>query len=541
MTQPDSSTNLPDSPAVVGVVDTLIEETLGALNGRSNNGELEYALTLFAIRAATLNPVRSVIARAAALVCLKELGIDAPAKLIDRALAMAALPESTENGSGSVVLLKDVEPWPEEVDGFAVADEVMAMLLRYVSMSQKSALAVALWVMLTHAHDAFHVSPLLAITSPQKRCGKTTLLHLIQGLARRPLPGANIPAASLFRAVEKFQPTLLVDEADTFLKDNDDLRGVLNSGHVRASAQVIRSVGDDFEPRVFSTWAPKAIALIGRLPDTLEDRSIVIAMRRRASGETIERLRLDRIYEALEPLRQKLARWATDHLEALRYADPEIPAGLHDRAVDNWSPLLAIADQVAAGLGQMAREAAAVVSGGAADDDAPPAELLLGDIRRLFDESGTDRLTSENIVESLVVMEDRPWPEWRRGRPLSKRGLARLLQPFGVRPKKVRVGDTTAQGYSRERFTDAFARYLPPLEVEQPEQASKNGGFDGFPKWNTTPSVPDAKTGETLGKMGDVPDVPVVDPPSSAQRGSGPGLEPSDDAFWNGLAVEGAG
>ena len=87
-------------------------------------------------------------------------------------------------------------------------------------------------------------------------------------------------AAALFRAVEQFRPTLLVDEADTFLRDRDDLRGVLNSGHLRASAVVVRTVGDEHEARLFSTWAPKAVALIGTLPDTLADRSIILSMRR---------------------------------------------------------------------------------------------------------------------------------------------------------------------------------------------------------------------------------------------------------------------
>ena len=111
----------------------------------------------------------------------------------------------------------------------------------------------------------------------------------------RPVPASNISSASLFRAVEEFRPTLIIDEAETFLKENEELRGILNAGHRQSNAYVIRTVGDDHKPRFFSTWCPKAFALIGRLPDTLEDRSIVIPMRRRAAGETVERLRLDRL------------------------------------------------------------------------------------------------------------------------------------------------------------------------------------------------------------------------------------------------------
>lgn len=433
---------LPDDP-----IDATLEATLGRLHHTSSNTELEGALLDFGTRAATLTPVQRKIARIVAIKELKTLGIDGPAGLVDSALVTAMPTEGADSGgSGSSVVLKDTEPWPDPVDGFALLDEITATIQRYLAMPNRAALTAALWAVLTHVHDAFHVSPILAVTSPQKRCGKSTLLLVLQALVRRPLPAASITAASLFRTVEKYKPTLLVDEADTFLNNSDDLRGILNSGHLRASAQVIRSVGDDFEPRVFSTWAPKAIALIGRLPDTLEDRSILIPLRRRAPGEHIERLRLDRLWLELEPLRRKLARWGADNLDALTAVDPDVPAELHDRAADNWRPLLAIADVADSAVGGLARKAAVVVSKGVADDDAPPAELLLGDIRHLYDERHADRLMSEDIVESLVAIEDHPWPEWRRGRPLSKRGLARLLAPFGIRPKKVRIGDITARG-----------------------------------------------------------------------------------------------
>jgi putative DNA primase/helicase len=77
-----------------------------------------------------------------------------------------------------------------------------------------------------------------------------------------------VTAPVVFRAVEKWKPTLLIDEADTFLHDSDELRGVLNSGHNRRSAIIIRTVGEDHEPKQFSTWCPKVISKIGKLPPT---------------------------------------------------------------------------------------------------------------------------------------------------------------------------------------------------------------------------------------------------------------------------------
>ena len=145
-------------------------------------------------------------------------------------------------------------------------------------------------------------------------------------LVPRPLPASNITSAALFRAVEKWCPTVLVDEADTFLRDSDQLRGVLNCGHNRGAAYVIRTVGDDHEPRQFKTWAPKAIALIGKLPETLASRAIPIELRRMAIGETVEPIRADRL-DHLKPLARKAARWAADKWRPCAQTEPAIPAG----------------------------------------------------------------------------------------------------------------------------------------------------------------------------------------------------------------------
>jgi hypothetical protein len=92
-------------------------------------------------------------------------------------------------------------------------------------------------------------------------------------MVARPLPVCNAKVAAIFRVVEMTKPTLLMDEADTYFHDNDELRGILNAGH-RKGGYVLRCEGDDLEPRMFSTWSPTAIAAIGKLPDTLTDRAV---------------------------------------------------------------------------------------------------------------------------------------------------------------------------------------------------------------------------------------------------------------------------
>src|SRR4029077_3535476 len=290
-------------------------------------------------------------------------------------------------------------------------EELERFFCRFIVLPEGASIALTLWTLQAHAHAAFDISPLLVLSSPEKRCGKTTALALLGKVVPKALPASNITPAALFRAVESLAPTLLIDEADSFLREREELRGILNSGHTRSTAFVVRTVGDTHEVCFFSTWAPKVIALIGRLSSTLEDRSIVIPMRRRAPSERVERLRLDRLGEIAD-IPRRAARWSGDHLEELRRADPETPPGLHDRAADNWRPLLAIADVAAGTWPERARRAAILLSGGEAGEDSSVRVQLLTDLRDASQRRGADRLFTDAMLEDLVDREDRPWAEW---------------------------------------------------------------------------------------------------------------------------------
>jgi len=394
--------------------------------------------------------------------------------MVDAALPRVTNEANGASGQGSVVTFPSVAPWPDPVDGVALLDGLANTFLRFVALPEHVAPVAALWVVLTHGHDAFSISPLLAVTSPEKRCGKTTVLELLGALVARPLAASNISTAAVFRIVEMHSPTLLVDEADTFVRGNNELRGVINGGHKRSSAFVVRSVGEDHDPKQFFTWCPKAIACIGKLPDTLEDRAIVVRMRRRRPDERVERLRLDRTAE-LAPLRSQAARWAKDWMEELEAADPDVPAGLHDRAADNWRPLLAIADAAGGDWPDVARQAAISLSG-SGDDEQAPGVLALADLAEMFRDREVDRLQSDEIVQHFVKLEHRPWPEYKNDRPLTLRQLARLLSRFGIRPKTIRFADGIRRGYELDDCRDAFARYLS-VDPQQPQQGNNDATF----------------------------------------------------------------
>jgi Protein of unknown function (DUF3631)/Domain of unknown function (DUF3854) len=346
-------------------------------------------------------------------------------------------------GQGRPVDLVMFEPWETPVDGAAMADALVLLLRRFVVMPQELADTLALFVIRAHLHDAFPISPICAVTSPTKRCGKTTLLKLVLALCPKAMPTSNISAAALFRSIEAYGPTLIIDEADSFAKMSDELRGLLNAGHTRELAYVVRTVGEEHEPRQFTVWCQKFLALLGRLPDTIEDRSIILSLERRRRQDRIERLRGRNVRDLVGHLPRQLARWARDHADALLAQPVDLPEDLHDRAADNWESLLAIAGELGGSWPERARRAARLLSGGMEEDPETEdtAVAALREVAALLQDAPDQKLSSAELVKLLTADATGRWAEHLRDKPLTQRQLAGLLGRFKIKPKPMRVGD----------------------------------------------------------------------------------------------------
>jgi len=358
-------------------------------------------------------------------------------------------------------LFTEIVPWHEEVKISAVLHEALDLVCEYVHLHVDARVMVVLWALHTHLHDLVSVSPRLAIQSPEKGCGKSTLLEAISLLVPRPVVASSITSASVFRLIEAAKPTLLLDESDQlFRRENAELVAVINSSHRKAGAFVFRaeeSKDGGFVPVRFSTWAPIVLAGIRELPPTLQDRSLVIKMERALPGEVKKYLE-DGYASELANVGRKFARFAQG-VEGLPAIDLSEGAGLHNRLGDNWRPLLAIAELAGGAWPARALKAVKAAANAAADELSVLTHLLTG-IREAF---GTkEKLPSAELVDSLLGMEEGPYQELNRGRPINQNWLAKTLT--GVIDGKtttMRVGNRTPKGYRRSQFEGAWQRYLP--------------------------------------------------------------------------------
>jgi Protein of unknown function (DUF3631) len=370
-----------------------------------------------------------------------------------------------------------VEPWPEPVDGDSLLRDIIRRVRRHVVCPHDACLGIALWIMFAWVHDevAIH-SPILLITSAEAECGKTTTLAIVSHLAPRAIASVEISKAALFRSIQLWQPSFIIDEFDTVLASKDDdkaeLRSVINSGHTRGQG-VIRCVTDEHRPELFSTFAAKAIGMVGRkMPVTTLSRCIVIELRRRAKDEKVDEFAHQDDSELVD-LRRRLRRWSMDNTDTLRDVVVPMPEQFHNRRANNWRLLFAIADLCSGteDWGDKARLAATKIED--ASDTSSIGIRLLVDIKRVFDETGHLTIPSATLVARLKEDEEAPWAEWGRGKGLTQNSLAVLLGGgggrgrgsrggFGIRSVDVDLaGGTRGKGYRRSQFEEVWTIYLP--------------------------------------------------------------------------------
>jgi hypothetical protein len=392
---------------------------------------------------------------------------------------------------GKVEEVVDVPEWDGKLA--ALLDDICKTIQKYFVVGKAETRFLALWVAHTYVFGACYVTPYGSIYSPTPRCGKTSLLELMEYLAHNAESFCNPTDATVFRILAEYPeaepPSLLFDEVDKLLlgeKDRPELIQMLNVGH-KQSRGVPRMVGPsatDLHVQRFPVFGPKMFASVGELKsETLRDRSVPVKLARKGKDQEVAKFRLRRVKADCAPLVGRLLAWAesgaVDELQKVVDASPEAPVELDNRAEDFWEVLFAIADIAGAKWPAEARAASLELCGGRdAADDSLGMDLL----RRCYTAfhppaafEPLDALFTVDLIGCVCADIDSPWRGWwwdaGKSTQTTKAGpaFARRLKAFGIQPnsRALRIGEEEKRGYRREAFEASWRQYGIGADVHE--------------------------------------------------------------------------
>jgi hypothetical protein len=354
-----------------------------------------------------------------------------------------------------------------------------------VFQSEDEPVIITNWIVHTYLIHLFDYTPYLHIFSATKQCGKSLLLSLINDLSYKSNMVINF-TESIFRFLDKEEPTLCIDEIDKLNKEKEDsVWGIINNGFSRRGGFVLRTVGNNFEPKQFKNFSAKVLSGIDRssIPDTVQDRSIPIELVRKLNSEPVARFRhreqiqiIDEITTMLEPLTTATARSFDDenslfdetHENALIETYEDLIQ--NDRALDIVEPLVVVASMGTVDWLEKTINAVARLTNRQDEEDMNiDLEILrVCNHIRMYN-LGSKHIFSSDLVDSIRKQSDTELAHLN-GYGIDQSYLAKRLKVFGIRSKKVRIGTETKQGYEWNDFVDPAKRFLNIEFEEQVEE-----------------------------------------------------------------------
>ena len=368
--------------------------------------------------------------------------------------------------------------WPHPVNGSDLLDALAGEFRKFLVLPPHADTVLALWTLHSYSWEQCEYSPIIAITSPVKSCGKSRVLDVLEKLASNAFRTGNMSEAVLFRVLDSRKPSVLIDEFDTIPEDRRDaLSNILKHGFHRAG-RVHRVEGEAKKEIVeFVVFGPKALACIklSTLDGPTLSRCINIRMQRKKSSQKVARLRR---YDGKE-WKQKCLRWTTNNRAQIESSTAELPEALGDREQDIYEPLFVLANLAGGDWPERIRRAALALCGASADAQQDTAVMLLGWIQTYFIETGTDKVSSAALVHWLNERVDAPFASWSDGKGISQNEIRRHLDGFEIRPEVIRLDDEkTARGYRLDWFKVAFECYLAENDVSNCNSVTKPMNID---------------------------------------------------------------
>lgn len=358
-------------------------------------------------------------------------------------------------------LVAEIEPYHEPVTHDEIYTALYSLVHEHMAIDEPLKVAFVLWVIFTYLTDISDFAPIAWITAPERQCGKSTLLGLFERVVNKPMAFNNITQAVLYRVMEQFKPTLLIDEIDTSLKDKNELLGIVNAGYSRHASNVPRMNQDKGGiVEKFDVFGAKVFSGIGEMKGTFASRAIRFELRRKTNSDKVKRFNKRTLpYETTNEIQSKVKRWAGDNRQAVQAVQTPL-LQINDRDFDNWEILL----QIATVLGVYDKALQACLTICNRKDEPSLNEMLLSDIRDIFN---VERMSSTDLLEKLNFDSEKCWQTLNNGSPLTSHQLAKKLKGFGIVSKNMRINSIQVKGFDKADFVKTWAQYLPPPPAEE--------------------------------------------------------------------------
>ena len=359
-------------------------------------------------------------------------------------------------------LVADTSPYPDNITGDELYHELYKLIDDYIVIDEPLKVAFVLWVLFTYLVDISEIAPIAWITAPEKSCGKSTLLGLFERVVYKPYNITDPSQAVLYRVMDKYKPTLLIDEIDTGLKENKSIIGILNAGYSRHACHVPKTNMDKGGTvESFNAFGAKVLCGIGRLIGTTASRAIRFELKRKSNTDKVQRLNMRTLPRTqTDIIRQKAKRWSNDHHQQIKDVEVEL-LPINDRDFDNWYILLQIAHVL--GVYDKARQACLSIC--QRDKEPSLNERLLSDVRDIWQ---GDKMTMKMIVLELNSLDDAPWSTCNDKQPMNTNKLGAMLRNFGIKATSVNIQGHRGKGYYKTALAELWERYLKPQEFDYP-------------------------------------------------------------------------